>query len=120
MLVDGSASALFVLPAIRFRPMGRVARYWASSIGIRIARRICIFWRTPPGFKTLITQVFVPDDDHLDSDVVFGVTSALIGDFKLHDGDSLPAPDVTAPWYTLDWVFVMEPGKSVLPKPPLK
>jgi protocatechuate 3,4-dioxygenase beta subunit len=26
------------------------------------------------GFKTLITQVFVDDDEHLKSDVVFGVT----------------------------------------------
>jgi hypothetical protein len=30
-----------------------------------------------PGYKTLITQVFVDDDEHLESDVVFGVTRAL-------------------------------------------
>ena len=35
-----------------------------------------------PGFKTLITQVFVDDDEHLESDVVFGVTRHLIGDFR--------------------------------------
>jgi protocatechuate 3,4-dioxygenase beta subunit len=27
-----------------------------------------------PGYKTLITQAFVDDDDHLETDVVFGVT----------------------------------------------
>ena len=38
-----------------------------------------------PGFKTLITQVFVDDDQHLGSDAVFGVTRALIGDYRRHD-----------------------------------
>ena len=37
-----------------------------------------------PGFKTLITQVFVDDDEHLESDVVYGVTSALIGGYVRH------------------------------------
>ena len=38
-----------------------------------------------PGYKTLITQVFVDDDEHLDSDVVFGVTRTLIGDYVRHE-----------------------------------
>ncbi len=73
-----------------------------------------------PGFKTLITQVFVADDPNLDSDVVFGVTAPLIGDYVRHDGGTPPAPDVAAPWYTLDYEFVMEPGVSELPVPPIK
>ena len=73
-----------------------------------------------PGYKTLITQVFVDDDEHLDSDVVFGVTRTLIGDYQRHESGTPPAPDVTAPWYTFDYTFVMEPGESVLPKPPIK
>jgi catechol 1,2-dioxygenase len=32
-----------------------------------------------PGFKTLISQVYVPDNHHIDSDVQFGVTRALMG-----------------------------------------
>ena len=40
------------------------------------------FPRLPPGYKTLITQVFVDDDEHLETDVVFGVTRHLIGDFR--------------------------------------
>ena len=59
------------------------------------------------------------DDEHLDSDVVFGVTRTLIGDYKLHQG-SAPAADVAGPWYSFDYTFVMEPGESVLPKPPIK
>lgn len=72
-----------------------------------------------PGLKTLITQIFVDDDEHLESDVVFGVTRALIGDFRKGEG-SAPAPDVTGEWFTLNSTFVMEPGESLLPHPPIK
>ncbi|CAN5342174.1 dioxygenase [soil metagenome] len=71
------------------------------------------------GFKTLITQIFVDDDEHLESDVVFGVTRALVGDFRNGVGTP-PAPDVTGEWFTLRYTFVMEPGESVLPHPPIK
>jgi catechol 1,2-dioxygenase len=72
-----------------------------------------------PGFKTLITQVFVDDDEHLESDVVYGVTSALIGGYVRHESGTPPAPDVKAPWYSLDYTFHMEPGEAHLPKPPI-
>ena len=73
-----------------------------------------------PGYKTLITQVFVDDDEHLESDVVFGVTRALIGDYRRHDEGEPPAADVRAPWYTLYYRFVMQTGEAILPKPPIK
>ncbi|WP_439400037.1 dioxygenase (plasmid) [Bradyrhizobium sp. PMVTL-01] len=73
-----------------------------------------------PGYKTLITQVFVDDDEHLESDVVFGVTRALVGDYRRHDAGERPAPRVEAPWYTLNYRFVMEAGEAILPKPPIK
>jgi protocatechuate 3,4-dioxygenase beta subunit len=80
-----------------------------------------------PGFKTLITQVFVDDDERLSSDVVFGVTTHLIGDFRRHeaaepppfDGPSAGAEAPAAPWYSLDYGFVMEPGEAKLPLPPI-
>jgi catechol 1,2-dioxygenase len=71
------------------------------------------------GFKTLITQVYVPDDKFLESDVQFGVTRRLIGNYVRHENGTPPASDVTAPWYSLDHSFVMEPGQSRLPKPPI-
>ena len=71
------------------------------------------------GCKTLVTQVFVDDDEHLESDVVFGVTRSLIGRFEKREGDA-PAPDIAGPWYALDYVFTMEPGEAVLPTPPIK
>ncbi|MEP7030310.1 MAG: dioxygenase [Pseudolabrys sp.] len=71
------------------------------------------------GFKTLISQIYTPDDEKLETDVQFGVTRALIGDYVRHDG-AAPAPDVKGEWYSLDQIFVMEAGKSKLPKPPIQ
>ena len=70
------------------------------------------------GFKTLVSQVYVPDDPHLETDVQFGVTRRLIGDYGRHD-EPAPFPDVKAPWYSLDYTFVMEPGESKLPAAPI-
>jgi protocatechuate 3,4-dioxygenase beta subunit len=71
------------------------------------------------GYKTLISQVYSNDDDKLETDVQFGVTRALIANYVRHEGNA-PAPDVTGEWYSLDHTFVMEPGKSRLPKPPIQ
>ncbi|MGX7706620.1 dioxygenase family protein [Methylobacterium sp. Gmos1] len=73
-----------------------------------------------PGFKVLISQVYDANDPHIDSDVQFGVTKALVGDFVRHDEPHPDAPDVPAPWYALDYTYVMEPGEAVLPRPPIK
>lgn len=70
------------------------------------------------GFKTLISQIYSPDDPKLETDVQFGVTRALIGDYRKHEGKP-PAPDVTGEWYSLAQTFVMEPGEARLPKPPI-
>jgi catechol 1,2-dioxygenase len=52
--------------------------------------------------------------------VQFGVTKALIGDFVRHDEPHPAAPDVGTPWYSLDYVYRMEAGEAVLPRPPIK
>ena len=74
---------------------------------------------TKDGFKTLVSQVYVPDDPHIETDVQFGVTRHLIGDYVRHDGEPAPAPDVEGPWYSLDYTFTMEPGRTRLPRPPI-
>ncbi|TNC05454.1 catechol 1,2-dioxygenase [Methylobacterium terricola] len=73
-----------------------------------------------PGFKVLISQVYDANDPHIESDVQFGVTKALVGDFVRHDGPHPDAADVSSPWYSLDYTYVMEPGEAVLPRPPIK
>ena len=73
-----------------------------------------------PGFKVLISQVYDPNDPHIDTDVQFGVTKALVGDFVRHDEPHPSEPDVATPWWSLDYVYTMEPGEAVLPRPPIK
>lgn len=71
-----------------------------------------------PGFKTMISQIYSPDDEHLDSDVQFGVTRALIGDYRRHDE---PSPEgFTTPWYSLDQRFVLEGGEARRPVAPIR
>ena len=71
------------------------------------------------GFKTLVSQVYAPDDKYIDSDVQFGVTRHLLGKFVRHEAGPAPAADVTPPWYSLTHNFVMEAGTARLPKPPI-
>jgi catechol 1,2-dioxygenase len=77
------------------------------------------FLVTKEGFKTLISQVYVQDDRFIETDVQFGVTKRLIGDYVRHENGRAPAPDVNGPWYSLDHEFVMEPGTTKLPRPPI-
>jgi catechol 1,2-dioxygenase len=72
------------------------------------------------GFKVLISQVYDPNDPHIDSDVQFGVTKALLGNFIRHDEPHPSEPDVTPPWYSLDHVYRMEVGETVLPRAPIR
>jgi catechol 1,2-dioxygenase len=70
------------------------------------------------GFKTLISQIYTPDDVNLETDAQFGVTRALIGDYVPHDGPS-PAGEA-GEWYSLDQLFAMETGASKLPRAPIQ
>ena len=72
-----------------------------------------------PGFKTMISQIYAPDDAHIDSDVQFGVTRALIGDYVRHDEPSAEH-GFAAPWYSLDQQFVIEPGEARRPIAPIR
>jgi catechol 1,2-dioxygenase len=72
-----------------------------------------------PGFKTLISQLYVPDDQHIETDVQFGVTRHLIGDYVRHVEVCPRAAGVKPPWYSLEHTFVMESGAARLPKPPI-
>jgi catechol 1,2-dioxygenase len=73
-----------------------------------------------PGFKTHISQVYLPDDPNIETDVQFGVTKRLLGDYVRHENETPPAPGVKDPWFTLDYTFIMEPGTAKLPRPPIQ
>jgi hydroxyquinol 1,2-dioxygenase len=72
-----------------------------------------------PGYKTLISQIYDPEDPYLETDVQFGVTKHLIGNIVRHDAPRPGAPDVKAPWYSLEHIFIMEKGEAHLPRPPI-
>src|SRR5258706_2147785 len=72
-----------------------------------------------PGFKTQFSQVYSSDDPNLETDVQFGVTQALIGNYVRHANEPAPAPDVQGSWYSLEHHFVIEPGEAKLPRPPI-
>ena len=71
------------------------------------------------GYKTQFSQVYSSDDPHLETDVQFGVTPALIARYVRHDHEAAPDADVTGPWYSLDHTFVIEAGEAKLPRPPI-
>jgi hydroxyquinol 1,2-dioxygenase len=72
------------------------------------------------GYKTQFSQVYSSDDPNLDTDVQFGVTEQLIGHYRRHEAsESAPASGVTGPWYSLEHSFVLLPGVSTLPRPPI-
>jgi catechol 1,2-dioxygenase len=73
------------------------------------------------GFKTLVSQIYAPDDPVIETDVQFGVTRALLGDYVRHEaGEKAPAGDVEGDWYSLDQTFVMEAGVARLPRAPIQ
>jgi catechol 1,2-dioxygenase len=73
-----------------------------------------------PGFKTHISQVYLPDDPNIETDVQFGVTRRLLGNFVRHENEPPPAPGIKDPWYSLDYTFIMEPGTAKLPRAPIQ
>ena len=72
-----------------------------------------------PGYKTHISQVYVNDDKNLETDVQFGVTRALVGNYVRHESEKAPAADVSGPWYSLDFTFRIEAGEAKLPRAPI-
>jgi catechol 1,2-dioxygenase len=71
------------------------------------------------GFKTMVSQVYSPDDPNIDSDVQFGVTRALIGNYVRHDEPSSEW-SFAAPWYSLEQKFVLEAGEARRPLAPIR
>ncbi|WP_326836979.1 maleylacetate reductase and hydroxyquinol 1,2-dioxygenase domain-containing protein [Amycolatopsis rhabdoformis] len=64
-----------------------------------------------PGYRTLVTQLFVNGGDYLDSDTVFGVKPGLVVDFTAQSG---PAPDgreLEHGWRRLDFTFRISPAR---------
>jgi catechol 1,2-dioxygenase len=61
-----------------------------------------------PGFKTIASQVYDPEDPHLETDSQFAVTKALIANYRKTDAG-----------FSLEFTFTLESGESWLPKAPI-
>ena len=117
---DGHISFRSVLPAGYPIPIGGPVGELLRIQGRHNMRPAHLhFLAAKPGFKTLISQVYVDDDPYLDTDAQFGVTRHLIGNYVRHEGGKAPAPDVRGVWYSLERTFVMDAGDSKLPRAPI-
>lgn len=68
------------------------------------------FMISAPGYRPLVTHIFVEGDQYLESDAVFGVKDSLVIDFIRHDSEEKAAAyGVTAPFYLAEYDFVLEP-----------
>ena len=72
------------------------------------------FMVSADGLHTLVTHVFVPGDEYLDSDAVFGVKQSLVKDFAKQDAGT-PTPDgrqVDGPWWRARFDIVLAPARG--------
>ncbi|MFC7405624.1 intradiol ring-cleavage dioxygenase [Georgenia alba] len=72
------------------------------------------FMVTAPGFRRLVTHIFVDGDDLLATDAVFGVKDSLVKTFTRHDGGT-PAPDgrrVDGTWSEVTFDIVLPPAEA--------
>jgi protocatechuate 3,4-dioxygenase beta subunit len=68
------------------------------------------FMISAPGYRRLVTHLFVEGDQYLESDAVFGVKDSLVIDFIRHDSEEkASAYGITAPFYLAEYDFVLEP-----------
>jgi hydroxyquinol 1,2-dioxygenase len=72
-----------------------------------------------PGFKTITSQIYSPDDPPLETDSQFGVTRALVARYELHENEPSPEREAAGAWYSLQHTFILQPGESWLPTPPV-
>ncbi|MER6157684.1 dioxygenase [Streptomyces sp. NPDC001868] len=67
------------------------------------------FMVTAPGFRRLVTHIFVADDPWLDADSVFGVKESLVRPFDRHEAGT-PTPDgrrPEGPWTSTTFDIVL-------------
>jgi protocatechuate 3,4-dioxygenase beta subunit len=77
------------------------------------------FMVSAPGYRTLITQVFADDAEHLESDVTFSVMRSLVATFERHESLEGAPAGFTTPWCSLVYDMTLACGESRIPTPPI-
>jgi hydroxyquinol 1,2-dioxygenase len=117
---DGSFSFRSVKPAGYPIPMGGPVGDLLNAQNRHRFRPAHIhFLLFKAGFKTITSQIYSDDDRVLESDAQFGVTRGLVAHYLPHENELAPTPDVKGTWYSLEHTFILQPGESWLPKPPV-
>ncbi|PKV97665.1 hydroxyquinol 1,2-dioxygenase [Amycolatopsis echigonensis] len=71
------------------------------------------FMVTAPGYRRLITHIFLAGDPHLRDDAVFGVKDSLIVDATTHAGGLAPdGTEPAAPWASIAFDLVLAPAPA--------
>lgn len=88
-------------------PVGQMLR----AVGRHPYRPAHIHFILPAeGYEAVTTELFIEDDQYLDSDTVFGVRSSPVVDFVRRDSVEEAAEyGVSAPFYKVDYDFVLQP-----------
>ncbi len=108
---QGWISGRSVLPKSYPIPMdGPVGRMISASHRHPFRPAHLHFMVRKPGFQKLVTHVFADGDEYLDSDVVFGVRSSCIGDYRKQPAGRAPdGRDEAQGFHTLDFKLVLAP-----------
>src|SRR5882762_9935119 len=69
--------------------------------------------------RSVTSQIYSDDDPVLETDSQFGVTRGLVKHFLAHENEPAPTADIKGTWYSLEHTFVVQPGESWLPTPPI-
>lgn len=73
------------------------------------------FMISAPGYRRLVTQLFVAGGEYLDSDTVFGVKDALIVDFAERNGPTPDGRSVQGAWRSVEFTFRLAAEGRELP-----
>jgi protocatechuate 3,4-dioxygenase beta subunit len=94
--------------SVRLQRVGKMM----VTLGRQVYRPAHIhFILSAKGYETLTTHIFVAGDPHLDSDPVFAMKKSLVVDFVRHDSpEEARARGTTAPFYTVEYDFVLKPA----------
>ena len=73
------------------------------------------FMISAPGYRRLVTQLFVAGGEYLDSDTVFGVKDALIVDFAERNGPTPDGRSMQGAWRSVEFTFRLAAEGRELP-----
>lgn len=65
-----------------------------------------------PGYETLVTHIFDPDDPYIHSDAVFGVKESLLAEFRnVTDPSAITEAGFDGPFHHVEHDFVLAPAR---------